>query len=185
MSLLVYSRFFHVRTLQESGWDSYNPPLAHTLESRERHMGSVLLSDFPKAARRETETSHDALRDMIQQFTDMVTQIHFPLASSAPTAGLLTTTLAIEIADANDVKALFGDNAAGKVQVDITGGTAAGATVTGSDGVADGTAVEVLFDKGAGSVIVTATGTGTVILGLTDSGGSGLAVTDTITVTFS
>ena len=147
--------------------------------------GSVLLANFPKAARRETEEEHDAVKDMIEQFTLMVSQIVFPVTAIAPTAGLLLTTFVVELADANDVRMLFGDNVTSRIQVDENAGTAAGKELSG-DGINWGVAdIIVPFKRGQGTVYARATATGTVIATLVDVDGTGLTLGGDATVTFS
>jgi hypothetical protein len=146
--------------------------------------GSVLLADFPKAARKETEETHSAVKDMIEQFTLMVAQIDFPVTAITPAAGALSTTFVVQLRDANDVRMLFGDNAAGRVQVDENGGTAANAELS-ADGVTWGTSIVVSFKRGQATVYARATGVGTVIGTLVDVDATGLVLGGDATVTFS
>lgn len=127
------------------------------------------------------------------------TQIVFPDASLAPAAGLTTVEVPIEVHDANgrivnvsseDVQAKEGVAAkegVTEVTVDIDSGTATGKQLTGVGGTqqdVDASAIVRLLN-GRGTVTVNVASTGTVVLGLTDSQGSGLTVSDTITITFS
>ncbi len=147
--------------------------------------GSVLLVDYPKAARRETEEEHDALRDAIEQFTLMTTQIDFPVTALGPAAGVLLATLTVQLRDSNDIRVHCGDNGATRVQVDENSGSAAGAELSG-DGVNFAAAdVIIPFKRGEGTVFFRATGTGTVIATLVDIDGSGLTLGGDATVTFS
>jgi hypothetical protein len=145
---------------------------------------SVLLADFPKRARKETEESHDATRLMIEQFALMTTQIQFPVTAITPDAGLLTTTVEINLTDTNDIKMLFGENTAGRVQVDNNGGSAAGIEVS-ADGETWGTSAVVSFTKGVATVYSRATGTGTHVLTLVDVDVTGLTLGGDATVTYS
>jgi len=142
---------------------------------------SVLLTKFPKAGRRETDPVHQCLKDVIAQFALLTSQVHFPeAAASGPKEGV---TVVIEAADANDVKMLFGDNKVKRVTVSVTGGTATGETITNEKGEAHATDIICGLYKGAGAVLVKATGAGTVTLALADTDTTGVTVTDTITVT--
>lgn len=145
--------------------------------------GSVLSSEFPKAARRETEETHAALKDMIDQFTAMVSDITFVSTTIAPAGGLLEATATLELRDGNGIKILFGDNAAKRVQLDVTGNAAGGVFV--DDEGNEVTSGNVRFVKGEAVVTAKATGTGTVILTLTDVDSTGLSLGGAATITFS
>jgi hypothetical protein len=146
--------------------------------------GSVLLADYPKAARRETEEEHSAVKDMIEQFTLMVAQIDFPITATAPAAGVLTATVIVQARDANDVRSLFGDNVAGRVQVDANGGGAAGDEIS-ADGVNWGATAILSFKRGEATLYARATGTGTQISTLVDIDGTGLTLGGDNTITYS
>jgi len=145
-------------------------------------MSSVSLADFPAKARKENDESHNALRDLIEQFTLAVTQIHFPTTVIAAAINDVVA-VTIEVADANDVRMLFGDNVAQRVQVDVSG-SAAGATLS-ADGVTFGASAIVTFNKGQATVYMTGTGAGTVIGTLVDVDGTGLTLGAVCTVTLS
>lgn len=139
-----------------------------------------LLSELPKAGRKENDEVLDALKRIGEDRAAAATQVVYPAAAVAPDAGELSVDVELEIQDANDVLNQFGENTARRTQVNITGGTAAGPTVDGLN-----PDVTLTFVDGKAKVTVAATGTGTVILGLTDVDSHGLTVTDAVTVTFS
>jgi len=144
-------------------------------------MPSVKQSEL--AGRKETDEVIQAIKDCMAQFEAMVDQIHFPVTAIGPAASVLTSEVAVEVADANDVKALFGDNVVRRVQVDLTG-TAVGREIS-ADGVTYGSSIVLVFEKGAATVHVRATAAGTAILALTDVDSSGLTLGGNATVTFS
>jgi hypothetical protein len=146
---------------------------------------SVDQRTFSTKARRETDESHQILLDVLEQARLNCTQIIFPAAAVNPTAGLLSTPVNVDVADANSVRQLLGDNRVKRARVNITGGTATGKLLTNDEGGTGGTNLIVEFRKGRAIVTVSATSTGTVTLSLTDVDSSGLTVTDTVTVTFS
>ena len=118
------------------------------------------------------------------QFQLNDTQIQFLKEPFNPSAGLLVQQVEVAVTDSNGIVATFTNYKT--VQVDITGGTAAGAQVRqgGVLSPVNGSLAVSMVD-GLGLCDVIATGTGTVQLFLTDVDGSGLDVTDTATVTFS
>jgi len=144
---------------------------------------SISLLDFPSKARKETDESHDATIEMINQFVLMVAAINFPTTAIA--AGLNSTTaVTIEIQDANDVRMLFGDNVVKRVQVDENGGSS-GAPAVSADNVTFGASAIVSFDRGLATVYMQGTTAGTVIGTLVDVDASGLTLGGDATVTLS
>lgn len=145
-------------------------------------MTSISLADFPSKARKETDESHNATLDMIEQFTLMVAAINFPVTVIAAALNS-TTEVLVEIQDANDVRMLFGDNVVKRVQVNASG-TSPGAAVS-ADGITFGASAILTFNKGQATVYMQGTTAGTVIGTLADVDGSGLTLGAVATVTLS
>jgi len=146
-------------------------------------MTSISLAEFPSKARKETDEHHNAVHDMIQQFTLMVAAINFPVTAIAAALNS-TTAVTVEIQDANDVRMLFGDNIVKRVQVDENGGTS-GAPEVSADNVTFGASAIVTFNKGLATVYLKGTTAGTVIGQLVDVDASGLTLGADVTVTLS
>lgn len=146
-------------------------------------MSDLLLADMPPKGRKENDETIDAVRAMIEQFALMVAAINFPTTAVAGAIGDAVPVL-IETQDANDVRMLFGDNAAGRVQVDLNGGTAATPELS-ADQVTWGASATVEFTRGQAVVYARGSAAGTIVLTLVDVAGSGLTLGGDATVTLS
>lgn len=151
---------------------------------------SVLVSELPKAGRKENDESLEAMKDMIRQFAALVAQVEFDAAAPATgDAAGDAVRLDLLAEDANDVRILFAEQRIKRVRlVYDAASTATGVTIKNSKGesiTAELEKIDAWFEKGLAWVTVEATGAGTVVLTLEDVDSAGVVVTDTHTVTFS
>lgn len=99
----------------------------------------------------------------------------------SPGAGITTTTVTIQIVDATGAANPF-SNVLSVTVTDTGGGTAPGRVINTTQPVSFIRSFNPRLYEAKVSISVT--GTGSFILGLTDSAGTGLVVTDTLTVNF-
>ena len=125
------------------------------------------------------------IHKMADQFRLAEAQIQFIGEPFAPPATDLLDDVPVQVTDSNGVRNTFSEKK--QVQVDISGGSAAGKKLSTPDGTVVGAVdASIVVDLVDGAVVVRveASGIGTVTLALTDVG-TGLDVSDTATVTFS
>lgn len=146
---------------------------------------SVLVSELPGVARRENDETLQTIRDTIEQFVLMVSQVEYPTLAFAPLAGdFSAVAVPIEVRDVNDIRMLFGEGVIKRIQVDASG-TAPNGLVGPTAKGPFAASTNIFFKRGRGVVWGIATGAGTLACTLVDVDATGLILGADAVITFS